>query len=197
MMNFDYIKTWKVVMQRPSYFYREMPKTGGYTDPIIFAVVNVAIYVFFHLLFNPGAYDVRGFSSLMVFAVALMVPVAGVIALLIDTIILHIIQKALGGTGTYEGTARFVLYASAALTLLWIPLAGGIFGVYQLYLYVVGGKFVHNVSLERSALALFLSILLVIVFVALVSLSGFLILLSFSVVVPNLQVPKTIFYRWD
>ena len=62
MTSFDYIKTWKVVMQRPSYFYREMPKTGGHTDPIIFAVVNVAIYAFFHLLFNPGAYDVRGFS---------------------------------------------------------------------------------------------------------------------------------------
>ncbi|WP_327037171.1 YIP1 family protein, partial [Methanosarcina sp. 1.H.T.1A.1] len=56
---------------------------------------------------------------------------------------------------------------------LWIPLAGGIFGVYQLYLYVVGGRFVHDVSLERSALAMFLSILLVIVFVVLVSLSGF------------------------
>ena len=65
----------------------------------------------------------------MVFAVALMVPVAGVIALLIDAVILQIIQKALGGKGTYEGTARFVLYASAASALLWIPLAGGIFGI--------------------------------------------------------------------
>lgn len=160
-------------MKSPSYFYSEMPKTGGYTDPIIFAAVNVAIYSLFYLLFNPGAYDVKGFSSPMVFAVALLAPVAGVIALLLDATLLHIIQKALGGKGTYEGTARFVLYASAASTLLWIPLAGGIFGVYQLYLYVVGGRFVHEVSLERSALAMFLSIFLVIVFVSLVSLSGF------------------------
>ncbi|KKG15767.1 hypothetical protein EO98_03210 [Methanosarcina sp. 2.H.T.1A.6] len=173
MTRFDYIGTWKEVMKSPSHFYREMPKTGGYTDPIIFAVINIAIYSFFYLLFNPGAYDVEGFGSMMVFAVALMVPIGGVIALLLDATLLHIIQKTLGGKGTYEGTARFVLYASAASSFLWIPLAGGIFGVYQLYLYVVGGRFVHDVSLERSALALFLSILLVIVFAVLVSLSGF------------------------
>ncbi|AKB19949.1 MULTISPECIES: YIP1 family protein [unclassified Methanosarcina] len=173
MKNFDYIGTWKEVIKSPSHFYSEMPKTGGYSDPIIFAVINIAIYSLFYLIFNPGAYDIKGFSSLMVFAVALMTPVAGVIALLLDATLLHIIQKKLGGKGTYEGTVRFVLYASAATSLLWIPLAGGIFGVYQLYLYVVGGKFVHDVSLKRSALAMFLSILLVIVFVALVSLSGF------------------------
>lgn len=173
MASFDYLGTWKEVMKSPSHFYREMPKTGGYTDPIIFAAVNVAIYSLFYLLFNPGVYNVSGFSSLMVFAVALMAPVAGVIALFFDATLFHIIQKTLGGKGTYEGTVRFVLYASAASSLLWIPFAGGIFGVYQLYLYVVGGRFVHDISMERSALALFLSILLVIVFVMLVSLSGF------------------------
>ncbi|KKH99526.1 hypothetical protein EO95_06725, partial [Methanosarcina sp. 1.H.T.1A.1] len=71
-------------MKSPSHFYREMPKTGGYTDPIIFAAINIAIYSFFYLLFNPGAYDVEGFVSMMVFAVALMAPIAGVIALLLD-----------------------------------------------------------------------------------------------------------------
>jgi len=172
MRNFDYLRTWKEVMKSPSHFYSEMPRTGGYADPIIFAVINVAIYSLFYLLFNPGAYDINGFSSPMVFAVALLAPVIGVIALFLDATLLHVIQKALGGKGTYEGTVRFVLYASAASSLLWIPLAGGIFGVYQLYLYVVGGRFVHEVSLERSALAMFLSILLVIVFVVLVSSSG-------------------------
>lgn len=172
MTNFDYIGTWKGVMKSPSHFYSEMPKTGGYVDPIIFAVINIAIYSLFYLLFNPGAYDVGDFGSSIGFVVALLVPVIGVIALFLDATLLHIIQKVLGGRGTFEGTARFVLYASAAFSLLWIPLAGGIFGVYQLYLYVVGGRFVHEVSLERSALALFLSILLVIVLVVLVSSSG-------------------------
>ncbi|WP_440944866.1 YIP1 family protein [Methanosarcina sp. T3] len=173
MRSFDYIGTWKEVMKSPSHFYSEMPKTGGYSDPIIFAAINVAVYSLFYLLFSPGAYDVGGFGPSIGFAVALIAPVVGVIALFLDATLLHIIQKVLGGKGTYEGTVRFVLYASAASSLLWIPLAGGIFGVYQLYLYVVGGRFVHKVSLERSALAMFLSILLIIVFAVLVSSSGF------------------------
>ncbi|AKB28778.1 hypothetical protein MSSAC_2434 [Methanosarcina siciliae C2J] len=172
MINLDYIGTWKEVMKSPSHFYSEMPRTGGYADPILFAVVNVAIYSLFYLLFNPGVYDVNGFSSPMIFAVALLAPVAGFVTLFLDATLLHIIQKALGGKGTYEGTVRFVLYASAALSLLWVPLAGGIFGVYQLYLYVVGGRFVHEVSLERSSLAVFLSVLMVIVFIVLISSSG-------------------------
>jgi hypothetical protein len=175
MTSLDYIGTWKEVMKSPSRFYREMPRTGGYTDPIIFAAVNVAVYSLFYLLFNPGAYDFKGFSSPMIFAVALLIPVIGVIALFLDATLLHIIQKTLGGKGTYEGTVRFVLYSSAASSLLWIPLAGGIFGVYQLYLYVVGGRFVHEVSLERSALAMFLSILMAIGFVMLISSLSFFI----------------------
>lgn len=62
----------------------------------------------------------------MVFAIALMVPIEGVIALLLDATLFHIIQKELGGKGTYEGTVRFVLYAFTASSLLRIPLAGGI-----------------------------------------------------------------------
>lgn len=50
MMDFDYLGTWKDVMKNPSHFYSEMPKTGGYTDPFIFAAINVAIYSLFYLL---------------------------------------------------------------------------------------------------------------------------------------------------
>lgn len=95
-----------------------------------------------------------------------------ILALFIDAAGLYIIYKALGGTGTYEGTARFVLYSSASASLIWFPLIGWIFGIHQMHLYIVGGKFVHNVSMERSTLALFLLILLVVIIVVLASLSG-------------------------
>lgn len=67
---------------------------------------------------------------------------------------------------------KFVLYSSAASSLIWIPLVGWIFGIYQFYLYIVGGKFLHEISMEKSLLAIFLFILLIIVFVALIALSG-------------------------
>jgi hypothetical protein len=154
----DCIEPWKDVLLRPSDFYREMPKTGGYIDPVRFATVNLSISMLFYLFFNSEA-DVLidGFSKApMVFTIVIFT--VGIGALFIEATILYIIYKAIGGTGTYEGTARFVLYASAAPMFLWVPLVGWIFGIYQFYLYLVGGKFVHNMSMERSALAIMLLI---------------------------------------
>jgi hypothetical protein len=36
----DYIETWKEVILRPSDFYRRMPTTGGYADPLTFAAIS-------------------------------------------------------------------------------------------------------------------------------------------------------------
>lgn len=158
MLYFDCVETWKEVLLRPSDFYREMPKTGGYIDPILFATVNLAISALFYLLFNSKAYIFKDAVSSAPMFGAIIIFIFGLGALFIEATVLYIIYKALGGTGTYEGTARFVLYASAAPMFIWVPLVGWIFGIYQLYLYIVGGKFVHNISIERSALAILLLI---------------------------------------
>ncbi|HIH75510.1 MAG TPA: hypothetical protein HA306_10325 [Methanosarcina sp.] len=49
----------------------------------------------------------------MIVMIAIMMPIAGTIALFLDVTLLYFIQKMLGGKGTYEGTARIVLYSSA------------------------------------------------------------------------------------
>jgi hypothetical protein len=170
-MTIDYIDTWKEIIQKPSDFYREMPKTGGYFEPIAFAAVSVTIGTFIHLLFAPETDEVRKFISATPM-VAVMIPFIGIIALFCDVTVLYVIYKVLGGKGTYEGTARFVLYASAASSLIWIPFVGWIFGIYQIYLYIVGGKFVHDISIERSLAAIILFILLILVFTVLLILSG-------------------------
>lgn len=90
-----------------------------------------------------------------------------------NSAILYITYKILGGKGSYEGTVGVVCYATAALVLAWIPLIGLIFGFYQTYLYLVGGKFIHGMGIFRSAIALIMSLLLVFVFAGLVSMSVF------------------------
>ncbi|HEX3013167.1 MAG TPA: YIP1 family protein [Methanobacterium sp.] len=104
--------------------------------------------------------------------VAVMVPFIGIIALLVDATILHIIYRALGGKGTYEGTAKLVLYSSATSLFFSVPLVGWIFGICQFYLYISGGKFLHDISMEKSLLEMFLFLLLIMVFVVLLTLSG-------------------------
>ncbi len=181
-----YIETWKEVMQSPSDFYREMPKTGGYADPLTFAAISFIIYallaVLLTALFGRGMYmedmyggmyegmygSMRGLGFFAILMTVIITPIAGIISLFIEAAILYIIYKVLGGTGSYEGTVRFISYATAVLVLSWIPILGWIVGIYGIYLYIVGGIYVHDVSMARSAIAVLLPALLAILLMAIV-----------------------------
>lgn len=187
----DYINTWKEVILRPSDFYRSMPKTGGYVDPIIFAAISFILYglltVLLAILFGSGMYmgsiyggmydgmyrgiygGVRGFGFLAIFMTVIITPIGGIISLFIEAAILYIIYKVLGGKGSYEGTLRFISYATAVLLLSWIPLIGWVFGFYGIYLYIVGGMNVHDVSMVKSTIAVLLPTFLVILFVIIIA----------------------------
>ena len=165
----DYIETWKEVIQRPTNFYRKMPTTGGYAEPLTFAAISSVIYGLLVALFNrrmmEGMYGYGmgggGFGFSTVLVAVIMAPIAGIISILIGSAIFYIIYKILGGSGTYEGTVRFVSYANAVMVVYWIPIIGWIFGLYELYLYIVGGMFVHNVSMGKSAIAVLLPVVLI------------------------------------
>lgn len=173
----DYIDTWKEVILRPSDFYRNMPKTGGYADPLTFAAINFILYGLLTALiaglFGRGMYGgmydgmyggFRGLGFLTIITNVIIIPFAGIISLFIESAILYIIYKVLGGKGSYEGTVRFISYATAVLLLSWIPFLGWVFGIYGIYLYILGGMNVHDVSMVKSTIAVllptFLAILL-------------------------------------
>ncbi len=136
----DYIETWKEVIQSPSDFYRRMSTTGGYADPLTFAAISFAISGILTALFNFGISSIfgmqgRGFSFLMLIGIAIATPILGIIGLFIGAAIFYVIYKILGGTGSYEGTVRFVSYASAPAVLSWIPLIGLVAGFTGYILY--------------------------------------------------------------
>jgi hypothetical protein len=166
----DYIETWKEVIQRPSDFYRKMPTTGGYADPITFAAISYFIYGLLAALLNRGmmggmygyGMGAEGYSLSTALMAAIMAPIMGIISIFIGAAILYIIFKVLGGKGSYEGTVKFISYATAVLLLSWIPFIGWLFGFYGIYLYIVGGMIVHNVSMVKSAIAILLPTFLVI-----------------------------------
>jgi hypothetical protein len=92
----------------------------------------------------------------------------GIIFLFIGATIFYIIYKVLGGSGSYEGTVRFISYATAVMAVSWIPLIGWVFGLYEIYLYIVGGMFVHDVSMAKSVIAVLLPTV-VIIFLAVIA----------------------------
>jgi hypothetical protein len=168
----DYIENWKEVIQRPSDFYKRMPMTGGYADPLIFAAISYIIYGLFAALFNAGMsigsmYGMYGKESSlsMVVVSVILEPVVGIISIFIEATILYIVYRILGGMGSYEGTVRFISYATAVMVFSWVPFIGLIVLIYEVYLYIVGGMFVHNVSMGRSAVAVLLPIILIFILV--------------------------------
>ncbi len=188
----DYINAWKEVILRPSDFYRSMPKTGGYADPLTFAAISFIIYglltallagVFGRGMYMGGMYggtyggmygNVGEFGLFAILMTLIITPIAGIISLFIEAAILYIIYKILGGEGSYEGTVRFVSYATAVMVVSWIPIVGWIAGIYGIYLYIVGGMYVHDVSMGKSAVAVLLPMILVLILVALVMAAGLL-----------------------
>ena len=153
----EFIGTWKKVVTTPSDFFKEMPTSGGYEAPLKFAVVNYIIAGIGIALITFGS----------MFAAVIAAPILGVIGLFIGGLIFHICFKIVGGSGSYEGTVRIMAYASAVEAVSWIPIIGWIIALYAIYLGIVGGTFVHNITTLKSAIAIFVPIVVLTIIVAL------------------------------
>lgn len=166
-MTLNYIKTWIKVTATPSDFYSKMPTAGGYAEPLTFAAINYIIFGCLLVLFDreivEGLYDSAIEFSLIVIILTAFMIIFAIISTFFRAAIYDAIYKLLGGTGNYRGTVRFVSYTSSVMAFAWIPVIGWFLQLYGIYLYIVGGKFVHNVSMKKSAIAIFLPILFIII----------------------------------
>ena len=155
----EFIGTWKKVITTPGDFFKEMPTSGGYEAPLKFAVVNYVIAGIGMALISLGS----------AFFMIVAMPIFGIIGLFISGLILYICFKIIGGSGSYEGTVRIVSYASAVNAVSWIPIIGQIIGLYVIYLGIVGGTFVHNITTVRSVIAVFIPIIVLVIIAILIS----------------------------
>jgi hypothetical protein len=144
----EFIGTWKKVITTPGNFFKEMPTSGGYGEPLKFAVVNYIIAGIGLTLVSLGG----------AFFMIVATPIIGIIWLFIIGAILYVCFKIVGGSGSYEGTVRMLSYVSAVNAVVWIPIIGQIIGLYAIYLWIVGGTFVHNITTMRSVIAILIPI---------------------------------------
>jgi len=175
-----YVGTLKKVLTDPEGFYSEMPKEGGYQKPLKFAAINFAIA---GLLL--GIIIGQSFIERIAIVPIFMV-IGGIVGLFIGGLILLIFFKIFGGSGSYEGTVRILSYSSAVLVcewilfftvipiiayiqldidqgFAWITVIGGIISLYGIWLNIVGGKHVHNLTTVKSAIAVLLPIIIIMV----------------------------------
>lgn len=161
----------KVVMS-PAAFFREMPKTGGYVEPLIFMVAMGVVSGLLHAVFSFLGLQFKAsigmaLSSIVIFPIA--IAVMGFVA----AAIMFAIWKLMGSEEPYETSYRCVAYVSALSPIMTvlnlIPYAGSVLSLgIACYYYVIASVETHGIP-ARKAWTVFGIIAIVL---AVMSLSG-------------------------
>jgi len=142
------------VLRSPAAFFRDMPRTGGYVEPLAFMVaMGVVSGIVQSLLTLLGLAVAAGTSMALgsIVIYPLMIAVVGFVA----AAILHGIWKLMGSAESYETSYRCVAYVSTLgpfMTLLnVIPYLGTIAGLsIACFFYVVASIEVHGIPARRA-----------------------------------------------
>ena len=145
------VDTVKRVITDPAGFFREMPKEGGFMDPLIFlvamSVVTALVGVLLSLvgLAGPGATFGAALASIII------VPIFAAIFGFVGAAILFVIWKILGSEESYETAYRCGAYMAAispiTSVLGVIPYLGLVLSaVWGLFLVVTASAEVHKIK---------------------------------------------------
>jgi hypothetical protein len=142
------------VLTSPAAFFREMPKKGGFVEPLVFMVamgvaggIIQAAVALLHL--RAAAAAGMGLSAIV--AVPVMVAVFG----FVGAAILFGIWKVMGSQEDYEAAYRCCAYLAAVspVTILLgvVPYAGGALGLALMtYYLVIASVEVHKLPSQKS-----------------------------------------------
>ncbi len=142
----------QTVITRPVDFYRNLAKTGGYADPVIFVIVMAAITGLV-----VGVLSIIGLGSPVGLAAIIIFPIFGLIGSFIGAAIMFVIWRLMGSAENYEAAYRCVAYASAIYpitTLLGIlPYLGSIIAVlWGMYLMATASIETHQLAKKTTYL---------------------------------------------
>lgn len=143
----------KKVILSPVEFYKNMPQTGGYANPLVFAVAmalaTAVIFFVFSMIglakFNPIMAGIGGLSLLI------MMPIGVIIGCFIGAAILFVIWKLMGSEKSYEVAFRCVAYSMAIMPVIavisFIPyIANIVKTVWSCFLLYVASIHVHELK---------------------------------------------------
>jgi hypothetical protein len=146
------------VVTKPAEFFHGMPKTGGFLEPLVFAVIMgfIAGIIYTILsLFGVGYGAGYGGGMMSGFGAIIFMPIAFAIGSFIGAAILFIIWKLMGSPEDYEAAYRCGAYlmALAPITAIisMVPYVGGLINmaIYVFFL-VTASIHVHNIPSQRA-----------------------------------------------
>lgn len=152
---------------QPAAFFAGLPRSGGFAGPLVFALICVEVSVILVALLNllglPGGglwlAAPRGDQGFFAFVGALVIsPIAAAIWLLVSTLVMHLVVTLVVGANNagFLSTFKVACYSSVTALVGWLPFVGWIFGLYRLYLAVVGIREMHATTMGKAALVVLL-----------------------------------------
>ncbi|RQW83284.1 MAG: hypothetical protein EHM79_16555 [Geobacter sp.] len=150
------------VVTAPAEFFREMPKTGGFVEPLVFMVIMGAISGLLGGLFQAVSSMLglhlyvgmqMGIASIVLLPI--MFALGSAVFGFVSAAILFVIWKLMGSGESYETAYRCVAYLAALSPLTTvlgiIPYIGGAIGLVIFTFYLVTASIqTHGIAAQRA-----------------------------------------------
>ncbi|MCX5849710.1 MAG: YIP1 family protein [Deltaproteobacteria bacterium] len=146
------------VVTKPAEFFQEMPKIGGFLEPLAFVIImGVITGIIQAILSFIGLGHGAGYRGgiMASFSVIIFMPIFAAIGSFIGAAILFVIWKLMGSQENYETAYRcgaYLMALSPITTIIGVvPYAGGIItmAIYVFYL-VTASVHVHNIPSQKA-----------------------------------------------
>jgi len=172
--SYSYMDKMKLIIKNPGQFFDEMPTTGGYKGPVVFACINFVLFIAIELIcvflgLSPGLTSMDRSSSLLIMflpfilVIAVLELIGSVVSIFVSAALNYVFFRLFKGQGTYQAIVRVFSYATVVLPLAAIPIAGFLASIYLIYVIILGLSKIHKMSMAKT-----MGVLVVIGFVVLV-----------------------------
>jgi hypothetical protein len=142
------------VLTSPQAFFKEMPKTGGYVQPLIFMIVMGVIGGLVQSIFSIIGLKVATGLAMGLASIILVPIIVGIFGF-VGAAILYLIWKLMGSQEEYETAYRCTAYISALTPITCIlgiiPYIGGAVGIaLAIYFTIIATIVVHRIPSQKA-----------------------------------------------
>ena len=143
------------IITNPVGFYRRMPKTGGYGDPVTFMLVIAVVTAVLMAVSSLFGFGTVGDAMAVGFGGIIFLPIMALFFSFIGAGLLYVVWRMVGSPESFEVAYRCVAYAAAIypLTIVigLIPYLGSIVAVaWWTYLMMVASMEVHRLPQQTA-----------------------------------------------
>jgi len=162
------LKTGKGALFSPSEFFRKMSVTGGFTDPLLYAMIVGMVGLMFLYFWDTFLHstmrtilppEMRGAQDILqnigIAVLSVLSPLLVILFLFVLTGMFHLLLLMVRGVKAgFEGTFRSVAYSFSSMIFLAVPFCGRLIAmVWFVVLVIIGIKEAHETSGGKATFA--------------------------------------------